>query len=288
VEGRGVQHGDVVVVSMSIQGEGEDSAEERRTIIPVGENIPGFDEALLGQLPDETREFDLRFPDDYDDAKRAGRQGHFVVTVAAINTRELPEPTDEWIQDLGEAPSMAEFRDQERQRLRQRFDAYADEVASSRAISALVERADIEYPPQMVEDEVDRSLRGLAAELDRAKTTYDEYLAMGGLTREQHVEQLEAQADQRIRTRLALREFANREGLQVTKEETEQAAATARSLADASTLPVGRSAAEHTYSLLNQVVREKVTQRLRDLMDFVDTPVADPGEPGGAEGATHA
>jgi len=288
VEGRGVERGDVVIVKMSIQAEGEDTAEERRSIIPIGENIPGFDEALLGQTPDETREFDLRFPDDYDDASRAGRQAHFVVTVVAVNTRELPEPTDEWMQSLGEASSLAEYREQERLRLRQRFDAYGDEIASSRAISALVEQATIEYPRQMVEEEVDRSLRNLAAELERAHTTYDEYLQMGGLTREQHEDQLEAQADQRIRTRLALREFASQQGLKVTKDETDQAVATTQSLAEASSLPVGRSAAEHTYSLLNQVLHGKVTERLREMMEFVDTDVEGPGAAEEAKGETDA
>lgn len=279
VEGRGVAEGDVVVLDMSIRMPDQEEAPVRRSLVSIGQNIPGFDEALMGQMPDETREFDLQFPDDYSEASRAGQVGHFTVTVVTINTRAFPELTDEWIQAIGAGSSLEDFRERERARLAERYEAYSNEVAASRAVAALVERSNVEYPAEMLEEEVNRALHGLSAELERANTTYERYLTMGGMTREEHEERLEKQADQRIRTRLVLREFAQTEQLEITETDTAEAAAHARELAERANMPVGRSAVEQTYEMLNQTLHLRIIQRLKEKIEITDAPVPDVAAP---------
>jgi trigger factor len=52
VENRGVQDGDVIIAEVATTIEGQDPVEPTRTLIRMGNNIPGFDLSIIGQMPD--------------------------------------------------------------------------------------------------------------------------------------------------------------------------------------------------------------------------------------------
>src|SRR2546423_1074525 len=69
VTARGVQDGDVVIAELAVTPEGAEPVEPRRSLLRpgAGNNIPGFDDAVSGQMPDEERSFELAYPDDFQD-----------------------------------------------------------------------------------------------------------------------------------------------------------------------------------------------------------------------------
>lgn len=271
--GRGVRADDVLIVDMSIALEGEPHPEPQRSIVRLPQAIPGFAEAVEGQLVDEARTFTLAFPPDYSDKDRAGRTAEFRVTVASINERTLPEVTDEWIATLGPFGNVEAWRASLRDDLVRRMHELGDEVATSRIVKELVDRSKIEFPPAMLRAEVERDLKRLADELARNETEYDEYLTMMSLTREQHEQRVEQEAEAAIRTRLALREFAKAESVDLDEDEVESRYSELRAGAEQAGVHLAGNERDQRTRVANRILQEKLREKLMSMAKITDVPV---------------
>ena len=76
--------------------------------IGSGQFIPGFEEKLVGMKLNETREIDVKFPDEYHAADLAGKMSMFRVTLNSIKYKELPELDDEFAKDVSDFDSDSE------------------------------------------------------------------------------------------------------------------------------------------------------------------------------------
>ena len=74
------------------------SAEGAHLVIGSGKFIPGFEDGLVDKQVGETVDLDLTFPEDYQNADYAGKNAVFTVSINSIDTRSMPEYTDELIQ----------------------------------------------------------------------------------------------------------------------------------------------------------------------------------------------
>ena len=280
VQGRAVQPDDVLIVDMSITPEGEPPGEVGRSIVRLHQAIPGFAEAVTGQMIDETREFTLTFPPDYSDPQRAGVTARFSVTVASISERVLPEVTDEWVKTISPHDTVEGWKAAIREDLESRMRAMADDHAMNQIVKQLVERSTVEYAPAMLHEEVERDLQSLAADLSRNGTSYEQYLSMVNMSREEHQARLEAEADATIRTRLVLRAFAAKEGIVIKSEEIEARYSEIQASANAAGIRLAGSERDQRNRLANRILMDRLRERLMSLAQITDVPLAP-----GAEGA---
>ncbi|RQW08662.1 trigger factor, partial [candidate division KSB1 bacterium] len=98
--GRGAELGDQIVID--ITGKVEDKVvlgnTEREMVLNADSPypIPGFAEQIVGMKVDETREFDLTYPEDHYNPDTAGKSAHFEATLHKIQVETLPELNDEF------------------------------------------------------------------------------------------------------------------------------------------------------------------------------------------------
>jgi len=271
---RGAAEGDVIFADVAVQMEGEPPDKPVTQRLIVGRMIPDLDKGLIGLTTGETREIPVRFPDDYPQKEQAGREATVTVTAHSIVEHHLPEPTDAWVQQIGAAESLEDFRNKERERLQRRVEEIAEDVVRSRAVELLVERSTVEYPPALLDVEEDNVARRLSAELEQNQMTYDQYLEAAGMTREQHEESMAAEADRRVRLRLVLREFARRENLDLSEEAIANATEFSRRLVSAGGAPDGRTADDQARVILNRMLYARIGDRLKEMVKIVDKEVA--------------
>lgn len=220
VEERGIQKGDMVIAEMAVALVGEEAeVKPQRTLIHVGNNIPGFDEAILGQMPEEERTFTLTFPEDYQDPERAGKEATFTLKVVTINERILPELTDAWVKSVTPHQTVEELRAAIRKSLEDTSQSLADSIVRSHVIHQLIQCSTLEYPPVLVQEEIEYEMNRLHEKLAESRLSYERYLAINDLTEEQHRAQIAEQAENNVRTRLVLRELARKEGITVSDAE---------------------------------------------------------------------
>lgn len=130
--------------------------------IGSGRLIPGFEEGLTGAVSGEERALDLTFPDDYGQDSLAGKKAVFDVKVTAIKRRELPELDDEFAKDMGEDfESLEDLRSKIREDFEKRADAEADQALKRSVVDSLLERAEFDVPPGVVERQLHSQLQSM-------------------------------------------------------------------------------------------------------------------------------
>jgi trigger factor len=273
VEGRGVQPEDVIIAEMKVTVEGEEPpTEPRRTLIRLGDNIPGFDDAVMGQQVDEERSFKLTYPEDYQDAEKAGKTADFEVRIASISRRVLPELTDEWVKGAMPFQTVEELKDAVRKAQEGRLKDLSDRVAESRIVEEIINRSTIAFPGAMTREEMQEEAEQLGQELQQRSLSYEQYLQMSGMTEEQHQARMAQTAEERVKTTLVLRELAKQENIEVAGEEmAEEFAriAATNNLSDEDARRLIRDERRRT-AVANTVIRRKLRARLFEMAEVKD------------------
>jgi trigger factor len=223
VDGRGAQKGDLVAVSFqgTIDGEPFDGGSAERLPLVLGEDrmIPGWEDHLVGQGIDETRDFDLPFPEDYRVETLAGKQAHFSVTLIDMRERILPELDDAFAASVSEGQTLEQLRAEIRDALEQRADAEARHQLGDRIIDFATSNATVELPEVMIANEVEIMRDELRARLAEQRIGIDQYLEIARQTPDELMSELREPATQRVKTLLVLSAIAEQEGIDATDEQ---------------------------------------------------------------------
>ncbi|MDZ4801147.1 MAG: trigger factor, partial [Bryobacteraceae bacterium] len=163
--------GDYALVSLeTINGiEGEKIKSDAISIhLGDPETMPEFNQNLVGVSPEESREFDVTYPEDYGQRRLAGRTVTFRATVKNVRRRELPDTNDEFARDLGDYQTLEELREAIRGSIRSERDHSAQNDAKNKAVDKLVDAHPFAIPEafldRQVEFQIDRQLREMAGE----------------------------------------------------------------------------------------------------------------------------
>ncbi len=162
-EDKPVEQGDKVVIDyvgyLGDEPFDGGSAEGAELVIGSGEYIPGFEEQLLGARPGEHRRIELRFPQDYHQAKLAGRDARFEVELREVLRGEPYADAAELADALGFA-SVEALREDARKSLREKAEQTLWEKTCSDFDEALLARyPDIPVPDAILDDYVQRGYR---------------------------------------------------------------------------------------------------------------------------------
>jgi trigger factor len=218
---RGIQAGDIVIAEKQeiVAGDESEPPPAKRQLIQMGQNIPGFDEAILGMMPGEERTFELSYPEDYTDEDKRGQTATFTVKVSSISGKKLPELNDEFAKAVASVETVEELRAAVREGMTAEAEQLGGQLAEQRLFAEILGRSSIYFPDVLIREEVEDNLRQLAQELRQRNLTYAQFLESRRQTAEQHQTELAQQAEYQIRTLLALREISIQEELQATNEQ---------------------------------------------------------------------
>jgi trigger factor len=170
VEGRGVDHGDTVVLDIDRRDAGDagkpvDSHKDVSIELGAKANPPGFDEQLLGLEVGATKSFPIHYPPDYPIGELANSDVSYTVTVKGLKRRVLPELDDEFAKDLGEFETLDALRTRVRADLEHEAGHEADRTLRADLMKQLATRVPFEVPGSLVERELDRRIEDFARRL---------------------------------------------------------------------------------------------------------------------------
>jgi len=167
IEGRGVDHGDTVVVDLERKDPDGKTDKHDNVSIELGAkaNPPGFDEQLLGMEAGQTRTFSIRYPPDYTITELANTEVSYTVVAKELKRRVLPELDDEFAKDLGEFETLDALRARVREDLEHEARHTAERDLRSELMKQLAGRVPFEVPASLIERELDRRLEDFARRL---------------------------------------------------------------------------------------------------------------------------
>ena len=216
---RAAQSGDYVIVDLAGQRDGEPVAglntEDWTYEIGRGWVAPGFDDELIGAVAGA----ELLFT-----ATPNGTEipADFVVKVQKVQTLDLPELTDEWVQNtIPEFDSVAAWKDSTLERLTTgRLNQMRNSVME-KVTDALAELVDIEAPESMVNNDFQSRVKNTIAQFQQQGIALDQWLSATGQNPESFLEGLRVQSQKAVKVDLALRAVGVAQQIEVTDDEIE-------------------------------------------------------------------
>jgi trigger factor len=187
--------------------------------IGSGSFIPGFEDQLVGAEIGKELDVNVTFPDDYHEKSLAGKPAVFKCTVKAIKEKQLPELNDEFASNVSEFETLAEYRADVENKLKERKAAQAKAAKEDEAVRALVEDSEMELPEPMVETQQRNMVNEFAQRMQYQGLTMEQYLKYTGSTVEKMMEQVKPQAEERIKSRLVLEAVAKEENIEASEDE---------------------------------------------------------------------
>ncbi len=177
---------------------------------------PGFAEQLLGMKRDEEKEFKLQFPVDYPRRDLAGKEASFKVRIAEIKQEKLPELNDEFAKQIDpEFENIDSLREKVADNLRLKAEERARMDFEERVVEAMVDCAQLEYPPVLVEAEINQLVDERFKYWQRSTQGLEEYLRSINKTEEELREELHPLAVKRVNRSLVLEKVAEEEKFEV-------------------------------------------------------------------------
>jgi trigger factor len=240
--------------------------------------MPGFAPMVVGLQAGDEKKFDLTFPDDYSNTSLRGQTAHCEVKVKEVKNRSLPEWSDELAKSMGDYESLADLRQKVRAELEARARASVDDEYRSKAVDALVDQAQIKYPPMLLQQELDGVVEDYDRRLREQRLTLDDYLKIEKKTKEQFREEQLPTAERRLKRALVLGKIVELERLTVSDEDVDAEI-------DAFVQLVGAAGENMRKSLSNRnsrnalavdLITGKAVRRVADIAKGEDIPLPEP------------
>lgn len=192
--------------------------------LPLGSHtfIPGFEEKLVGISAGEERDIDLTFPEDYHAKNLAGQPVVFKVKCLEVKEKSVPELDDEFAKDVSEFETLAEFREDLKQKIIDRNMAQSEAKFRQSLLALMCDQVDIEIPEAMKEATKDGLMENYASRLEQQGITMEMYCSYMQTTVEKIREELEEPALTQIKQLLALDAVVKAENIVITDEDVDE------------------------------------------------------------------
>ncbi|NMB42963.1 MAG: trigger factor [Clostridiales bacterium] len=223
VDDRPVEDGDITNIDFDgfVDGERFEGGKSENYSLTIGSHsfIEGFEEQLIGKNIGEEVDVNVTFPEQYHAEELQGKPAVFKVKINEIKVKELPELDDEFAKDVSEFDTIAEYKEDIKQKLLADKEAQAKSAKEDKVVEKIIEDAQMDIPDLMVETQTRQMLDDFARNMQYQGLTMEQYLQFTGTTQQQLLEQMKPQAIRRIKTRLVLEEIAKVEDIQISDED---------------------------------------------------------------------
>jgi trigger factor len=225
VEERAAQDGDYALIKLiGTPAGGGDPVQADNIMCHLGaeETLASFTENLRGAKSGETRQFEAKYPDDYPDAKLAGKTYNYSVEVQGIKEKKLPELNDEFAKDAAGEQGGVTTLDELRKKIRENLEAAKEQQQTAQArekiLAEIVKQHDFPVPEALIEAQMDtrleRVVRSLAAQGVDPRAVDVDWVSLRRRQRERAVDDVKAE--------LLLDRIATAENLDATDEDVEK------------------------------------------------------------------
>ena len=193
--------------------------------LEIGSNtfIPGFEEALIGMKVGETKDINLKFPENYvEDLKN--KDVTFTVTIKEIKERILPEINEDLFKDLGyeDVKTKEELESKLKEHLLEHKNEDIDNKYLDEVLKKATEDMKVEINDEIIHDEIHRMINQYAEQLKMQGLSIEQYLEFTKTTMEDLEKGMHPEAEMRIKERYLLEAVADEEKIDVTDEEVEE------------------------------------------------------------------
>jgi len=230
---RPVQWGDVVRADITGTVDDSTMVEEKDVEFRLREgqtvSLPGFAERLLGLGKGVETDVEVAVPADSADPRVAGKTVRYRVLIHEVKEEKLPALDADFARQVGEGfGSLPALRERIESDIRRAEEEAALHRYHDQVLTALEERATLEFPPILVEREVERLLRdermaqGGGPGRPAGGRDVERYLRAGRKSEEELRQEMRPLAVERVRRSLILTQVAEAENIDVSDADVDE------------------------------------------------------------------
>ncbi|MBN3525624.1 trigger factor [Paenibacillus apiarius] len=218
--------GDSVVIDFEgfVDGEAFEGGKAERYTLELGSNsfIPGFEEQLVGLGTGDFKDVEVTFPEHYHAENLAGKPAVFKVKVHEIKRKQLPKLDDEFAKDVSEFETLDEYKADLQKQLQERKEREAESAREAAVVEKAAQNAEVEIPHAMIESEIQHMVKDLDNRLRMQGMNIDMFLTLSGQTIADLREQMQKEANTRVKNNLVLEQIAKEENVSISDEELQE------------------------------------------------------------------
>ena len=225
VEDRAAETGDTVEIDFEgfVDGEAFEGgkAENFNLELGSGQFIPGFEDQIVGHNTGDEFDVNVTFPEDYHVAELKAKPAVFKIKLHEIKAKELPEIDDDFIKDISEFDTVADYRADVKSKLETSREKQAADDVDNQLINALIEKLQGEIPEAMYQNRITQDIREFDYRLHSQGLDLRTYIQYTGMNEAALRASFKPQAERQVKLRLALEKIAELDGIVPTEEEIE-------------------------------------------------------------------
>lgn len=266
VEDRAAQNDDVAVIDFEgfVDGEAFEGgkAENYNLKLGSGNFIPGFEEQIIGHSADEEFNINVKFPDDYQAEELKGKNAEFKIKLHEIKAKELPEIDDDFVKDVSDKETLAEYKEELKETVAKRLADEAEKDIDDQIANKLMELLEGEIPDAMYDNQADEMVREFEMRLRSQGLDMNTYMQYMGMDANSLKGMYKEEAEKRVKLRLALETVAKKENIEVTSTDLDEEYS---KMADAYKMEVEKvKTAVPAESLTEDIKVEKALKLIKD------------------------
>ena len=186
--------------------------------LEIGSNtfIPGFESGLVGMKVGETKDLNLKFPENYtEDLKN--KDVVFKVTVKEIKERILPDRNED-------VKDSKQFEEKIKAELKHRKEHQVEDKYLNDLMEKAISNMKIELNEEIIHDEIHRMIHQYEEQLKMQGLSIEQYLQFTNSKMEDLESQMKPEAENRVKARYLLEEIAVKENIKITEDDAKKEA----------------------------------------------------------------
>jgi trigger factor len=157
-EERPTRKGDFLSIDFAgtLDGEAYKELKAENFFLEIGSGrfIPGFEDQLVDMKNNETKSFNVTFPEDYQEKKFAGREVSFTVTIKGIKEKKLPDLDENFIKNFEGYNSFEDLKKEVLKSLEEESKKLSQTKFQESIMEVLLKENEIEVPPSLLEKQI--------------------------------------------------------------------------------------------------------------------------------------
>lgn len=220
------KEGDTVVIDFEgfVDGEAFEGGKGERYSLELGSNtfIPGFEEQVIGLGTGDFKDVEVTFPEQYHAENLAGKPATFKVKVHEIKRKQLPVLDDEFAKDVSEFDTLDEFKEDLKKQISTRKEREVEQAFEAAVVEKVSENAKVDIPRAMIETEIQHMVKDLDNRLRSQGMNIDMFLTLSGQTIADLRQQMQIDAEKRVKNNLVIEQVTKAEEITLSDEELQE------------------------------------------------------------------
>ena len=217
-----VESGDIVNIDYvgKIDGEEFDGGSAEGYDLEIGSStfIDGFEDDIIGMQVGETKDLELKFPEDYHSIDLAGKDAVFTVTVNSIS--RVPELTDEVADSISKGMTAESYKKNVRKTLEEQEKESQKSDSEQELCQMVYDNATIsDFPKKSLQNTIERAKDYYEWMASTYGMSFEEYLSTYGMSQEEFLTQIQSVAEEALGEEMTLLAIAKEENIKISDEE---------------------------------------------------------------------